>query len=126
MLPLADVVSLHLPLTNKTKHLFDAQRFKQMKLGALFVNTSRGQIVDEDALRTMLESGLLGGAYLDVFALEPLPPENPLWSIPNIIITPHAASWTHGWDLKAANFFLENFENWKFGRNMNNVVFPIK
>jgi len=94
LLSIADVVSLHLPLTPETYRLMNAKRFGQMKRGAIFINVSRGGIVDESALIATLDSGHLFGAGLDV--TDPEPPEagNPLLYRDNVILTPHIASST--------------------------------
>ena len=91
LLARADVVSLHLPLVDSTKHLFDATRIAMMKTGSVLVNTSRGGIVDEAALVAALKSGHLSGAALDVFAVEPVPTANPFAGCPNLLLTPHIA-----------------------------------
>ncbi len=85
----ADVVSLHVPLTDGTRGLFDAARIAAMKPGAVLVNTARGGIVDEAALAASLVAGHLGGAALDVFDDEPLPAGSALAAAPNLILTPH-------------------------------------
>jgi (S)-sulfolactate dehydrogenase len=87
----ADVVSLHVPLVESTRRLFDGARIAAMKPGAVLVNTSRGGIVDEAALAAALKSGRLGGAALDVFKAEPLAPANPFAGCPNLLLTPHIA-----------------------------------
>ncbi len=87
----ADVVVLLLPLTPETRGSFASERFAQMKPGAHLVNLARGGIVDEAALAQALRSGRLASAAFDVFASEPLPPESPLWDVPNLWITPHMA-----------------------------------
>jgi (S)-sulfolactate dehydrogenase len=87
----ADVVSLHVPLVDATRNMFDAQRLAQMKPGAVLINTARGGIVDEAALAAALKSGHLGGAALDVFASEPLPAATHLQGCPNLVLTPHIA-----------------------------------
>ena len=92
VLSLADIVVSMLPLTPRTRKLMDASHFGKMKPGAAFVNVSRGEVVDEDALVQALQIGYLSGATLDVFETEPLPPDHPLWSIPGVLITPHLAS----------------------------------
>ncbi len=93
LLPLSDVISVHLPLTDETRHLFNQERFSKMKPGALFVNTARGAIVDEAALAEALRSRQLSGAALDVFENEPtVHPE--LIKLTNVILTPHIASAT--------------------------------
>ncbi len=88
VLPDSDVVVLTLPLTDATKHLFSTEAFGAMKKGAILVNIARGGVVDTQALVKALQSHL-GGAVLDVFEEEPLNPENPLWSMENVLLTPH-------------------------------------
>ncbi len=85
----ADIVILTLPLTDKTKGLFDGGMFSQFKDGSVLVNISRGAVVNEADLAAALESGKLSGAVLDVFETEPLDGGSPLWDMPNVIITPH-------------------------------------
>ena len=92
-LAIADVVSLHLPLTQETRKLFDSRRFAAFKPGALLVNTSRGPVVDESALVGALQSRALAGAGLDVRELEP-PVVGILESMPNVILTPHIGAFT--------------------------------
>jgi D-3-phosphoglycerate dehydrogenase len=87
----SDIVTLHCPLTNETKGLIDAAAFALMKSTAMLVNTARGPIVDLEAITLALRSGKLGGAALDVVYPEPLPLDSPLYSLPNVILTPHAA-----------------------------------
>ncbi|HEX6998373.1 MAG TPA: NAD(P)-dependent oxidoreductase [Gammaproteobacteria bacterium] len=93
--PRADALVVALPLSADTAGLIDAAALGRMKEGAYLVNVSRGQIVVTDALVAALESGRLAGAGLDVVDPEPLPPGHPLWSLPNVIITPHVA-WAGG------------------------------
>jgi D-3-phosphoglycerate dehydrogenase len=92
----SDVVSLHCPLTTETRHLIDAERLALMKSSAFLVNTARGAIVDEIALADALRSGVIAGAGLDSFAAEPPPKDSPLWSLPNIIVTPHTGGAAKG------------------------------
>jgi (S)-sulfolactate dehydrogenase len=87
----ADVISLHVPLTDATRGLFDATRIAAMKRGAVLVNTARGGIVDEAAVAAALRSGHLGGAALDVFEVEPLGASNAFAGCPNLLLTPHIA-----------------------------------
>jgi D-3-phosphoglycerate dehydrogenase len=87
----ADVVTIHCPLTPETRGLFGADRLRRMKPTAILVNTARGPIVDLDALAEALAAGALAGAGLDVVSPEPLPLESPLYALPNVILTPHAA-----------------------------------
>lgn len=88
----SDFVSLHVPLTAETQRLLNRERLWRMKPGAILVNTARGPVVDHEALVDALRRGHLGGAGLDVTDPEPLPPEHPLWSFENVVITPHIAS----------------------------------
>lgn len=90
----ADVVTLHVPLTDSTRGLLDRRRVALMKPTAYLVNASRGGVVDEDALAEALSEGRLGGAALDVYTREPLPEDSPLRSAPNLILTPHLGAST--------------------------------
>lgn len=94
LLATSDVVSLHLPLNDETRHVMNAERFAQMKEGAIFVNVSRGGHVDEEALLNALDSGRLFGAGLDVCDPEPPRPDNPLLTHERVILTPHIAAST--------------------------------
>ena len=87
----ADVVSLHCPLTEATRHLIDASRLSRMKRTALVINTSRGPLIDEAALAAALRDGVIAGAALDVLETEPPAPDNPLLGAPNCLVTPHIA-----------------------------------
>ena len=91
LLAQSDIVTLHLPATAETKGLISRSRLALMQRGAILVNTARGELVDENALYDALSSGHLGAAGLDVFALEPVSPQNPLLSLDNVILTPHVA-----------------------------------
>lgn len=94
LLAQADVVSLHIPLVESTRNFFDERRIATMKAGAILVNTARGGIVDERAVAAALRTGQLGGAALDVFAVEPLPATPHFDGCPNLILTPHIAGLT--------------------------------
>ena len=89
-----DIVSLHCPLTEKTRGMIGAAQFARMKPEALLINTSRGPVVDEPAMIDALKSGRLAGAGLDTFAVEPPDVTNPLFELPNVIVTPHVAAVT--------------------------------
>jgi D-3-phosphoglycerate dehydrogenase / 2-oxoglutarate reductase len=90
----SDVISLHCPLTNQTRNLIGARELGRMKPTALLINTARGEVVDEPALVKALESGTIAGAGLDSFASEPPEADNPLWKLPNVIVSPHVAGVT--------------------------------
>ncbi|MGQ0568372.1 MAG: 2-hydroxyacid dehydrogenase [Armatimonadota bacterium] len=94
LLKRSDVVSLHLRLTPQTRGTIGAAQFAFMKDGAIFINSARGDIVDEVALEATLRSGKLLGAGLDVFAVEPIRPDNALLSLPNVVLTPHTGGTT--------------------------------
>jgi D-3-phosphoglycerate dehydrogenase len=87
----ADILTLHVPLTDETRHMLDARALAAMRPGARLVNTCRGGLVDEAALAAALESGQVAGAGLDVFEAEPLPDGSPLRRLPGVTLTPHAA-----------------------------------
>lgn len=91
---LADCLSLHLGLTLQTHHLIDEPRLRPMQADAMLSNCSRGEIVDQAALLHVLQDGRLFGAALDVFETEPAPPDNPLYKLENVLVTPHIASAT--------------------------------
>ena len=90
----SDVISLHVPLTDKTRSLLSEESFKRFKPGSLLINTSRGAVVDGEALARALTSGILAGAALDVFDPEPLPPGHPLMAAPGTLFTPHIGART--------------------------------
>jgi D-3-phosphoglycerate dehydrogenase len=94
LLASADVITLHLPLTDETRHLLGRERIRRMKTGAVVINTARGALVDQDALLEALEEGCIAGAALDVFEPEPLPEESPLRKSGRLILTPHLAAST--------------------------------
>jgi len=91
MLPVVDVLSLHLPLTPETTRIMNAAAFSAMKRGSIVINTARGTLVDEGALREALTRGHLRGAGLDVFCREPVGANDPLLRLPNVVVTPHLA-----------------------------------
>jgi D-3-phosphoglycerate dehydrogenase len=108
LLEQADVVSLHLRSSPTTRGIIGAQEFSRMKPGAIFLNTARGDLVDEEALVAALRAGRLLGAGLDVFGREPVPTGSPLTSLPNVVLTPHTGGTTpeavaRGLDLCADN-----------------------
>ena len=118
----ADWVALALPLTPDTQNLFDQEQFARMKPGAHFINVGRGELVDETALIQALNSQHLAGAALDVFATEPLPEDSPLWSMRNVLITPHSSGATTQSGLRAEEIFVRNFALFVQNEQMHNVV----
>jgi len=118
----SDVVVLAVPLTRETEGLIGALELQEMREGAVLVNISRGRLIDEVALRRALEAGWIGGAVLDVFRDEPLPPESPLWSTPNLVVTPHT-SWSSGGVVeRSLDLFVENLRRYRAGEPLLNVV----
>lgn len=113
-------VACALPLNDDTRGIFDARRFALMQKGSFFVNVGRGELVDEHALVEALESGHLGGAGLDVFAVEPLPADSPLWSMHNVIVTPHNSGSTTSTGARSTEIFLENLARLASGRLLVN------
>jgi glyoxylate reductase len=104
----ADVVSLHVPLTPATRHLIDAAALARMKPTALLLNTARGGVVDQPALRDALHARTIAGAALDVTDPEPLPPDDPLLDAPNLLIVPHIGSATAGTRARMAAMAVDN------------------
>jgi phosphoglycerate dehydrogenase-like enzyme len=121
-LPTADFVVLAAPLTEKTRAFIGAEQFARMKREAYFINVSRGALVDEPAMVNALQSGTIGGAALDVFAEEPLPPESSLWELPNVLITPHSAAFTDQQWERHYDLFCENYRRFKAGEPLLSVV----
>jgi len=118
----ADVVSLHLPLTEATHHLIDRDRLAAMKPGAVLVNAARGGLVDHEALLEALESGRLGGAALDVFEAEPLPMDSPLRRSERLLLTPHLAASTAEAQARAAEEICRAVRDVLLGRAVRGAV----
>ncbi|HKE43537.1 MAG TPA: D-2-hydroxyacid dehydrogenase [Steroidobacteraceae bacterium] len=118
----ADVVVNTLPLTEQTKHTFDARSFAAMKPGAFFINVGRGGTVVTDDLVNALKQNRLGGAGLDVTDPEPLPPDHPLWHLPNVIITPHVSSDSEFERSRHWEIARENLRRYVAGERMLSVV----
>jgi phosphoglycerate dehydrogenase-like enzyme len=117
-----DWLVLACPLTPKTRQLVNAQALALLPKGAHLVNVARGEVVDEPALIAALQSGQLGGAFLDVFAHEPLPQDSPLWAMPQVMVTPHAAGHSDGNEQRVAQMFLDNLSSWVQGQPLRNAV----
>ncbi len=108
VLPRADFVVLACPITPETTNLMNAAAFASMKPGAKLINVARGAVVDEPALIAALQSGRLGAAGIDVTVEEPLALSSPLWSMPNVIVTPHTAGETAAYEENVIDILLEN------------------
>jgi glycerate dehydrogenase len=123
LLASSDVVSLHLPLTEQTRHLIGARELGLMKRSALLINTARGGLVDEAALAAALSEGRIGGAGFDVLSKEPPLPDNPLLRLrlPNFILTPHVAWASGGAMQRLADMLVDNLEAWAAGQPRNLV-----
>jgi phosphoglycerate dehydrogenase-like enzyme len=119
VLPSADALVMILPSLPSTRHALGEERLQLLPRHAWVVNVGRGDTVDEAALVTALRTGVIAGAALDVFETEPLAPASPLWSLPNVIITPHAAG---GRPLGAEGLLEENLRRFQEGRPLRNVV----
>ena len=122
VLPLCDVVVLALPLTLATERLFNHAMLQRMKAGSLLLNIGRGGVIDEPALVAGLADGRPGAAALDVFAEEPLPASSPLWSAPNVIITPHVSGFSPRYDGRAMALFADNLARFQKGEPLFNLV----
>jgi glycerate dehydrogenase len=123
LLATSDVVSLHLPLTDKTRHMIAARELAAMKKSAILINTARGGLVDEAALAQALKDGTIAGAGFDVLSKEPPVPENPLLQLrlPNFVLTPHVA-WASGGAMQTlADMLVDNLEAWVAGKPTNVV-----
>jgi phosphoglycerate dehydrogenase-like enzyme len=122
LLPEADYVVVAAPLTEETRGSFDAAAFERMKPSARLINVARGPIVVEEDLLAALHKGEIAGGALDVVVAEPLPPDHPLWTAPNVIISPHMSGDFVGWLDALARLFAENFRRWLAGEELLNVV----
>lgn len=118
----ADYVVLITPLTAETTGMFGAAQFAAMKPSACFINLARGPLVDEASLIAALDNGAPAGAVLDVFEIEPLPTNSPLWLHPRVVITPHNSGDFFGYEDAIAQMFLENYRRYKAGEPLHNLV----
>ena len=122
MLPECDYVAVTAPLTPETTGLIGKREFDLMKPSAVILNVGRGPVINESAMIEALKTKRIRGAALDVFDVEPLPPDNPLWSMDNVLITAHCADHVDGWVESAVVFFVEQFARWRKGEPLRNVV----
>jgi phosphoglycerate dehydrogenase-like enzyme len=119
-LPQADWLILSCPLSDITRGLIDAAKFALLPKGARFINVARGEVVAQDDMLNALKSGNPVGAYLDVFAVEPLPADSEFWDLPNVIISSHSAAASDGHGRRVARAFAENLRRWVAGEPLLN------
>jgi len=125
VLPLADFVLMATPLTPETENLLDRQKQTLIKPGAGIINVGRAGTMDYDALADNLNSGHFSGAIIDVFDPEPLPPESPLWTTPNLLVTPHiSADDGNTYVEMTLGLVFENLERYFKGQELKNLVRP--
>jgi phosphoglycerate dehydrogenase-like enzyme len=120
----SDIVALSVRLSDETYHMIDERAFSIMKDSALLINMARGSVVDEEALVRALESGSIAGAASDVFEVEPLPKESPLWDFPNFVITAHNTPEMPDMPGNCIKIIGENFNRYRNGQPMLNQAFP--
>jgi Phosphoglycerate dehydrogenase and related dehydrogenases len=124
LLPDADYVVIAAPLTPATHGMFDTSALRAMRSSAYLINIARGAIIDEVALLTALQAGWIAGAALDAFSLEPLPPDSPFWTLPNVVVTPHCTWSSPRMRERAAKLFLDNLARYRQGAALRHVVYP--
>jgi phosphoglycerate dehydrogenase-like enzyme len=122
MLGRCDYVVVAAPLTRETRHMIGEAQFAAMQPGAVVINVGRGSVIDQAAMMRALREGRIRGAGLDVFEQEPLPPGDALWQMPNVLISPHTADHTRDWIDDAMRFFLRQYERFRKGEPLENVV----
>jgi glyoxylate/hydroxypyruvate reductase len=120
VLPASDVIVLCCPLTAQTRGLLSGRRLRMLPPGAIVVNVARGPVIDEPALIEALADGHLGGAFLDVATVEPLPAGSALWELPNVVISPHSASTVDAENALLTDLFCDNLRRWLDGAPLRN------
>jgi phosphoglycerate dehydrogenase-like enzyme len=120
----ADAMVVSLPLTDQTAGLIDRATIERLPPSCIFVNVGRGGVVDEPALVEALRDRRIAGAVLDVFATEPLPEDSPLWALPNVLVTPHAAALSARENERIVELFRDNLRRYLDGRPLRKVVEP--
>jgi phosphoglycerate dehydrogenase-like enzyme len=118
----SDYVVVAAPLTPETRGMMGEREFAAMKPGAVIVNVGRGPVIDEAAMLRVLTEKRIKGAVLDVFETEPLPAGHPFFKLENVLLSPHCADNTVGWEANAMRFFLAQFERFHKGEPLLNVV----
>ena len=124
LLPLADFISISTPLIPATRSLIGKDEIAAMKPGVILADVSRGGVVDQSAMYEALLAKHIAGAALDVFETEPLPESSPLWTLDNVIISPHCSSVYAEWESASFALFLQNLKRWILGEDLINVVNP--
>jgi len=122
MLSVCDFVALVVPATPETQRMVGERELRAMKRTAYLINIARGSVLDEPALVRALRGGWIAGAALDVFEREPLPIDNPLWTMDNVVITPHIAGEPTEYARRVVDIFAENVRRWRAGEPLQNVV----
>ncbi|MET0399543.1 MAG: D-2-hydroxyacid dehydrogenase [Longimicrobiaceae bacterium] len=122
LLEASDVLVVSVPETPGTRGMIGRAELERLRRGAVLVNVARGRVVDEDALVDALRGGRLRGAALDVFAREPLPPESPLWDLPNVLVTPHVSGTSHRFWRRETDLVVENVRRYLAGKPLLNTV----
>ena len=122
LLPRLDAIVLALPLAAATRHMIGVDELALLPAGAHIVNVGRGELIDEAALIDALTSGRIGAASLDVTEVEPLPVESPLWSMPNVIITPHSSGSTASTRARAREMFVSEFSRFVHGEPLEREI----
>jgi phosphoglycerate dehydrogenase-like enzyme len=122
LLPRADWLVLAAPLTDATRGMLDAATLARLQPSARVINVGRGGLVVESDLIDALRSGRIAGAALDVFAVEPLPQDSPLWELPGVIVSPHMSGDQVGWRHALVDLFLDNLSHYEAGEQLHNVV----
>lgn len=126
LLPRADFIAVSTPLIPATRGLIGTQEFLAMKQGVILADVSRGGVVDQAALYAALSAGHVAAAALDVFETEPLPETSPLWTLENVIISPHCSSVYAEWEQASFELFMENLGRWIRGEGLINIVDPAR
>jgi len=122
MLARCDYVVASAPLTVETRHMISVAEFAAMKPGAVVINVGRGPVIDQAALIRALKEKKIRGAGLDVFEHEPIPADDPIWDFENVFISPHSVDHTRDWLEQAVRFFLEQYERFRKGEPLKNIV----
>lgn len=126
LLPRADFIAVSTPLIPATRGLIGTGEIARMKRGVILADVSRGGVIDQLSLCDALLSRHVGGAALDVFEVEPLPEDSPLWALENVVISPHCSSVHSKWEEASFDFFLRNLARWIEGKTLMNIVDPAR